>query len=103
VDDHPVDELQDLVRVPDLVDVRPGPGLERSKESKAVKRAKFLLSMDLVVGATLSTDMDTMTGKWSVVASESTLTVASRSWVMQMWLRTDWCPLASPSSLTCWP
>jgi hypothetical protein len=43
------------------------------------------------------------TGEWSVVASESMLTVASRSLVTQTWLRTDLCPLTSPSSLFCWP
>jgi hypothetical protein len=67
---------------------------DQGHESSARRRAglssalKFLLLMDLVVRATLLTYMDATTGQWSVVASESTGTVASMSLVTQMWLRT---------------
>jgi hypothetical protein len=54
-----------------------------ARRSAGLSRAlKFLLYMDLVVGATLLTDTAATTGEWSVVASESTLRVASRSLVM---------------------
>jgi hypothetical protein len=68
---------------------------DQGHESSARRRAglsralKFLLLMDLVVGATLLTNTDATTGEWSVVASESTHTVASMSLVRQMWSRTD--------------
>jgi hypothetical protein len=81
----------------------------QSQDSSAQRRAggssclKFLRSMVLVEGVTLLTDTDVSRGKWSVVVSESTLTVATRSLVTQMWSRTNSCSLASPSSLTCWP
>jgi hypothetical protein len=61
----------------------------RASLSRALK---FPLSMDLVVEATLLTVTAATTGEWSVVASESTLTVFSRSLVTQTWLRTDSCP-----------
>jgi hypothetical protein len=50
---------------------------------------KFLLLMDLVVGATLLTNTDATTGELSVVASERTRTLASMSLVTQKWPRTD--------------
>jgi hypothetical protein len=60
---------------------------------------KFLLFRVFWVGVTLLTLMAATTGKWSVVESVRTLTVASRSFVKQTWSRTDSWPLASPSSL----
>jgi hypothetical protein len=71
-----------------------------ARRSAGISRAlKFLLSIVFKVGATLLTLMDAITGKWLVVESVRTATVASRSLVTQTWLRTDSWTLASPSSL----
>jgi hypothetical protein len=61
---------------------------------------KFLLFRVFWVGSLLTLTAATM-GKWSVVKSVRTLTVASTSFVTQTWSRTDSWPLASPSSLLC--
>jgi hypothetical protein len=89
MDNPPGDEVQDLVRVPDLEHVRPGPRVKCSEESGLSSALKFLLLMDLVVGATLLTNTDATTGELSVVASERTRTLASMSLVTQKWPRTD--------------
>jgi hypothetical protein len=64
-------------------------GQDSSTQRRAGRSSclKILRSMALVDGAILLTDMDPRRGKWSLVVSESTLTVATRSLVTQMFFQ----------------